>query len=394
MKHLLFLLMFLPLLVFGQRPEDYKHNDSLYVDDYANVFSQTQRVELDRVIRDFHDTAQLSVVTIKTFGDYEPGDFAVRLGRTWGVGGKSNNGLIIVIGIDDHKIFAATGGGIQGDLPDVTVSEFQREYAIPKYKQGDYYGGTYDLVRAYIAQLSPSAKALREKEEAVQAQLRRERAENLKEGLLQFLLWLGVAALIGLPFYLRYRKIRAKKRLLQQKLEREEQARWKKRHAEQQKMYAEQQLKSDLAQANTFLSSYPKSSELREKYPHKTAEIDEYKKARERLRQAITLNNLALLANIILVARRHYANITYVAPKYTEHKTSDYKTEKKQEKKKDSDNSVLGAAIAASVLSSSDDDSSSSTSYSSSSSSDDSSSSFGSSFGGGSFDGGGGGSSW
>lgn len=170
MKKIVFLLLITLLTIptFGQAPNTLKHSSNSYVDDYANMFTTEQARELDRIIRDFHDTVQISLVTVNDLAGLEPAEYAVKLGNLWGVGSHSNNGLLMLICPSAHKFFAATGGGIQGDLTDLQCSRLYDEYAKPLYKKGDMFGGTLAVLNKYINVLSPSAKEFRAKQEAAE----------------------------------------------------------------------------------------------------------------------------------------------------------------------------------------------------------------------------------
>ena len=46
----------------------------------------------------------------------------VKLGRAWGVGGKEfNNGVVLLISKEDHKLNISTGYGVEGALPDINL---------------------------------------------------------------------------------------------------------------------------------------------------------------------------------------------------------------------------------------------------------------------------------
>jgi uncharacterized membrane protein YgcG len=171
MKKLLLsvLLIGLSVIGFAQAPETLQHSSTSYVDDYAKMFTPEQAQNLDHVIRAFHDTVQISLVTVNDLAGLEPAEYATKLGNKWGVGSHSNNGLLILICPSLHKFFAATGGGIQGDLTDLKCASIYNELGKPKYKSGDFYGGTMDVLNKYINVLSPSAKEFRSKQEAAEA---------------------------------------------------------------------------------------------------------------------------------------------------------------------------------------------------------------------------------
>lgn len=76
--------------------------------------------------------AELAVVTLPTIDDRAPGDVALTIGRTWGVGAKAaigdstrNAGLVLLLvpRTPDHKgeIYLSTGRGIEGIVTDATA---------------------------------------------------------------------------------------------------------------------------------------------------------------------------------------------------------------------------------------------------------------------------------
>ena len=70
-----------------------------FVNDFAGVFDNRQAMELEEYLATFSDTTtnQVVVVTIADLGDYEPADYAQRLGQKWGVGSDKDNGVIILV---------------------------------------------------------------------------------------------------------------------------------------------------------------------------------------------------------------------------------------------------------------------------------------------------------
>ena len=203
---------------FAQAPESLKHSATSYVDDFANTFTPDQAKQLDQVIRAFHDTAQISLVTVNTLNGLEPSEYAVKLGNLWGVGSHSNNGLLILISPSEHKFFAATGGGIQGDLTDDLCTSLYNEYAKPKYKEGDMFGGTMDVLNQYISRLSPSAKALRAEQEKAEATLTAKNEAKIKSAMANiFFILLGIGAIIGIVVYVRKQNAKTRQELKEAK---------------------------------------------------------------------------------------------------------------------------------------------------------------------------------
>lgn len=173
------LVSLLTLTSFAQDPTTLKHSATSYVDDYAGMFTPDQAQSLDRVIRSFKDTVQISLVTINSLNGLEPYEYATKLGNQWGVGSHSNNGLLILICPSAHQFWAATGRGIQGDLTDARCGSLYREFAKPLYKEGKFYEGTLAVMNKYIDILSPSAKEMRAKQEVAEAIYQRKQRDEM-----------------------------------------------------------------------------------------------------------------------------------------------------------------------------------------------------------------------
>src|SRR6476469_1710570 len=94
------------------------------VNDYTRTLTpdQVQALEQKLVAYDDSTSNQIAVVTINTNGDYDIQDVALGILRKWGVGNaQKNNGIVILAAIDDHKVWIATGYGLEGAVPDITA---------------------------------------------------------------------------------------------------------------------------------------------------------------------------------------------------------------------------------------------------------------------------------
>ena len=73
--------------------------------------------------------------------------------RGWKVGNKkTNNGLVILAAIKDHKVFIETGYGMEGSVPDITAKHIIDNDIVPNFKSNDFYSGfdnaTTDIIKA------------------------------------------------------------------------------------------------------------------------------------------------------------------------------------------------------------------------------------------------------
>ena len=151
--------------LFAQPDNILVHDNSSLIDDYANIYTPQQKQELYNIIKPFFDTVQIVVVTVNSLDGMDKQEYATKLFNRWGVGSKSNNGLLLLIAPNERKSFAATGKGIQGELTDLKAARLQRELMVPEFKNKNYFEGTKKVLLAYIDVLSPSAKEYREKQE-------------------------------------------------------------------------------------------------------------------------------------------------------------------------------------------------------------------------------------
>ena len=81
-------------------------------------------------------TAQVAVVAINSIGDQDIFNFAQELFTKWGIGQKSNdNGLLILLVLDQKTVRFHTGKGLEGILPDIVCKRIQEQDMVPLFKE-------------------------------------------------------------------------------------------------------------------------------------------------------------------------------------------------------------------------------------------------------------------
>lgn len=153
MKKILFLIAGLLAIVtvsFAQEiPE--RPNPQKLVNDLANVLTLEQVKQFEYELEEFarQTSTQIAVVTVSDLGGTEISDFSFQLGEKWGIGQKGkNNGIVVVFkpktSREKGQVFVAVGYGLEGVIPDAIANRDVVDYAmIPRFKQGDIYGGLY-----------------------------------------------------------------------------------------------------------------------------------------------------------------------------------------------------------------------------------------------------------
>ena len=107
--------------------------------DQAKILTNAEIQQLNQKILSLYQQgkAQIGVIIVPTTGQESIFDFALRVGEKWQLGSaKRDNGLLMAIAINDHKIQILTGYGLEGVLPDVVLSRIIRNQITPSFKQG------------------------------------------------------------------------------------------------------------------------------------------------------------------------------------------------------------------------------------------------------------------
>lgn len=138
---ILFLLTFSYNFGFAQ---DFPPQSSKLVNDFTNTLTASQIQQLENKLVAFDDStsSQIAVVIIKSVGEYDINDYTLKLGRKWGVGGKTkNNGVVLLIALGDRKISIQTGYGLEGALPDIYTKRIIENDIKPYFKEENYFAG-------------------------------------------------------------------------------------------------------------------------------------------------------------------------------------------------------------------------------------------------------------
>ena len=153
---LLVFLLFISSVLLGQqipaRPSPPK-----LVNDYVGLLTADQKQHLEQKLVAYDDSTsiQVVVVIVNSLNDYAPVDYAVKLGREWGVGNKkTNNGVVFLMSMggngEKRSVFIAPGYGLEGALPDITCKQIIDNEVIPQFRQENYFRGINDGMDAII----------------------------------------------------------------------------------------------------------------------------------------------------------------------------------------------------------------------------------------------------
>jgi uncharacterized membrane protein YgcG len=120
-----------------------------YVNDYAEIIPAVDEDSLNKKISNYEKSSgvEIAVVTIQTLGDNNIDDFSQDLFEKWGVGkSASDNGILIVIALEDRQWRIHTGYGAEILLPDLLAKRLGEERLVPDFRAKNYSGGINSLV--------------------------------------------------------------------------------------------------------------------------------------------------------------------------------------------------------------------------------------------------------
>lgn len=122
-----------------------------YVSDPTSILSPAATDTINAILGRLEKSTgiETAVVMLPSISENDIFDFSTSLFRKWGIGKKkSDNGLLILFVMDQHKVRFATGYGIEGTMTDAMSKRIQMQYMVPAFKQSDWNKGMVDGVRA------------------------------------------------------------------------------------------------------------------------------------------------------------------------------------------------------------------------------------------------------
>ncbi len=136
----LLLLCLVALPIFGQASIQIPAKPAGYVNDFANVLSQSARDQLTALCTEIDQIAkaQIFVVTVPSLNGQPIEDFSLNLATRWGIGPKqTSSGVLVLLAVQDRQYRFEVGYGLEPILPDGKVGGFGRE-AVPYLRSGNY----------------------------------------------------------------------------------------------------------------------------------------------------------------------------------------------------------------------------------------------------------------
>lgn len=131
-----------------------------WVNDFAGVISQEYKEKIASLISELEvrTSSEIMVVTQKSIAPYDEFQYAQKVFDEWKIGKKDkDNGVLILVAVEERAWRIHTGYGVEGILPDAVVTRIGEEKMVPYLKDGDYSMGIYNGVAAIADIISKDA---------------------------------------------------------------------------------------------------------------------------------------------------------------------------------------------------------------------------------------------
>ncbi|MBF0932308.1 MAG: TPM domain-containing protein, partial [candidate division SR1 bacterium] len=113
-----------------------------FVNDYSNVFTEEQRLELGMIAKNIETNSGYQIVTV-LFPHREGNelfDIAIKAFNENKIGDKErNDGLLLAIATEEKKIRIVVGYGLESKIPDLLASQIIEEVIRPEVNNSNFY---------------------------------------------------------------------------------------------------------------------------------------------------------------------------------------------------------------------------------------------------------------
>jgi uncharacterized protein len=148
---LFFMLMLVPAVIYSQPQVPILQQR---VTDFTNTLSYNEWRILESRLKQFEDSTstQIAIVFMNSMEGADIFDYSMKVFDENRIGSRSkNNGVLIVVAKNDHKIRITTGYGLEGVLTDALTTQIVEREIKPYFKANNFYAGLSAGVSAIMS---------------------------------------------------------------------------------------------------------------------------------------------------------------------------------------------------------------------------------------------------
>lgn len=117
--------------------------------DQAQVLSASDEAQLAAQIRSLKDAIQFQIWTIPSLEGESIEGLSIRAADQWKLGTASkDNGVLILVALQDRQVRIEVGQGLEGDIPDVLAGRIVDGWMTPSFRAGNYLEGFQNAIRS------------------------------------------------------------------------------------------------------------------------------------------------------------------------------------------------------------------------------------------------------
>lgn len=127
-----------------------------FVHDEADILNASLEAELRDVLGGMarEGVVEMAVVTINSLEGESKEEYALRLAHDKLGDKEEDNGLLLLIALEEQEYRVEVGYGLEGVLNDAKVGRFAREFLVPSFKEGKYDEGVAIFTNAVLGELT------------------------------------------------------------------------------------------------------------------------------------------------------------------------------------------------------------------------------------------------
>lgn len=114
------------------------------VTDLTGTLSADQAAALESRLTQFEQRkgSQFVILLVPTTQPEPIEAYSIRVAETWKIGRKGvDDGLILLVAKNDRSLRLEVGYGFEGVLPDAVANRIIEDVIVPRFREGDFYGG-------------------------------------------------------------------------------------------------------------------------------------------------------------------------------------------------------------------------------------------------------------
>ena len=114
------------------------------VNDQAQILPHASRAYLTYMLKQYEARTghQLAFLSVDSLGGFTPEVYALKVAQTWKLGrARPDDGLLLLVAKQDHKVRIEVGYGLEGTIPDATANRIIDEVITPAFRRDQFAWG-------------------------------------------------------------------------------------------------------------------------------------------------------------------------------------------------------------------------------------------------------------